>query len=274
MDAIKVVGAVMADAEGGFWIGTFYGGVDYISPVGKRFEAFTNESGLTGNVISHFCEDHEGRVWIASDDGGLMCYSPQERRFADYPHRSTLAQQNVHALCLHGEELWIGTYTNGVMRLDLAKGTLQTFTHTDSLRSLDNSSSYAIFNDSKGRIWVATMGGLNRYDRENQDFRRIRSLGAMTIDMDEDAQGRLWLSTQGEGIWCYHPDKDTWRQYRHSAKDERSLADDQVNCTCVDDQGLLWVGTFGGLCRYDSGKDCFVRIPLNVPNQNVMSSHH
>ena len=267
----RFVYAVMADAEGGFWIGTFYGGVDYISPVGKRFEAFTNESGLTGNVISHFCEDHEGRVWIASDDGGLMCYSPQERRFADYPHRSTLAQQNVHALCLHGEELWIGTYTNGVMRLDLAKGTLQTFTHTDSLRSLDNSSSYAICNDSKGRIWVATMEGLNRYDRENQNFRRIRSLGAMTIDMDEDAQGRLWLSTQGEGIWCYHPDKDTWRQYRHSAKDERSLADDQVNCTCVDDQGLLWVGTFGGLCRYDSGKDCFVRIPLNVPNQNVMS---
>ena len=279
--AKRFVYAITADTEGGLWIGTFYGGVDYISPVGKRFEAFTIETGLTGNVISHFCEDRQGRIWIASDDGGLMCYSPQEQRFVDYPHRSQLAQQNVHALCLRNnapgsaastsEELWIGTYTNGVLVLDIEKGTLRQFTNEASPRSLDNSSSYAIFNDSKGRIWVATMAGLNLYSPEGQDFERIRTLGAMTIDIDEDAQGSLWLSTQGDGLWCYQPEKKGWKHYRHEAKDEQSLPNDHVNCAYVDEQGRLWVGTFGGLCCYHREQDRFERIRLDVPSQNIMS---
>ena len=279
--AKRFVYAITADTEGGLWIGTFYGGVDYISPVGKRFEAFTIETGLTGNVISHFCEDRQGRIWIASDDGGLMCYSPQEQRFVDYPHRSQLAQQNVHALCLRNnapgsaastsEELWIGTYTNGVLVLDIEKGTLRQFTNEASPRSLDNSSSYAIFNDSKGRIWVATMAGLNLYSPEGQDFERIRTLGAMTIDIDEDAQGSLWLSTQGDGLWCYQPEKKGWKHYRHEAKDEQSLPNDHVNCAYADEQGRLWVGTFGGLCCYHREQDRFERIRLDVPSQNIMS---
>ena len=67
---------ILNDHEGGLWIGTFYAGVCYLSPVGKRFESFTISDGLAGSIISRFCEDHEGNIWIASDDGGLMCINP------------------------------------------------------------------------------------------------------------------------------------------------------------------------------------------------------
>ena len=273
--------AITVDTEGGLWIGTFYSGVNYISPVGKRFETFTLKSGLTGSVISRFCEDRWGRIWVASDDGGLMCYVPQEQRFVDFPHHTQLAQQNVHALCFHDSapgsavspcaELWIGTYTNGVMVLDVEKGTLRQFSHDDNPRSLDNSSSYAICHDSKGRIWVATMEGLNLYNDDKQDFERIRSLGTVTIDIDEDAQGDLWLSTQDDGLWRYQPEKKTWKTYRHDANDNHSLPNDQVNCAYVDEQGRLWVGTFGGLCFFQPASDSFERIHLDIPSQNVMS---
>ena len=263
--------AITHDMEGGLWIGTFYGGVHYISPVGKRFEAFSIEAGLAGNVISRFCEDKYGRIWIASDDGGLMCYSPKERRFVDYPHKDLLSRQNAHALNFCGDELWVGTYTNGVMVLNIETGNLQQHTRTDEPHSLDNPSCYAVYTDKRGQVWVGTMGGVNLYNRARNEFERIGRTDAMVIDIDEDFEGNLWVSTQNGGLWRYGAKDKQFRQFRHDDRDSHSLPDNQVNCALVDESGQLWIGTLGGLCRYDAKKERFERIRLEVPSSNIVS---
>ena len=160
----RFVYAITKDNEGGLWIGTFYGGINYVSPVGKRFEAFSNDGGdnsPVGNVISRFCEDKKGHIWIASDDGGLMCYSPKDHRFLNYPHKDVLSRKNAHALCLDSyNNLWLGTYTDGVMVLNVESGSLKQYMQTGDPKSLDNSNSYDIYLDSYGKMWVATMEGL------------------------------------------------------------------------------------------------------------------
>ena len=266
----RFVYAITGDTEGGLWVGTFYGGVHYISPVGKRFEAFSIDTGLHGNVISRFCEDKHGRVWIASDDGGLMCFSPKERRFIDYPHQDVLSHQNAHALSFCGDELWVGTYTNGVLVLNIETGSLRQYTQTQDPRSLDNPSCYALYTDMRGWTWVGTMDGLNLYNRTEDCFEHIAKMEAMVIDIDEDWNSRLWVSTQGNGLWRYGMKDRQLRQYRHNDNDKYSLPSDQVNCTLVDEGGRLWVGTVGGLCRYDAKRDCFDRIRLEVPSHNIM----
>ena len=264
----RFVYAITSDTEGGLWIGTFYGGVKYISPVGRRFDGFSMDDGLVGNVISRFCEDRHGRIWIASDDGGLICYSPSERRFVSYPHHDLLSKCNVHALCLDDEDnLWIGTYTNGVMVLNPETGRLRQYMHTDAPNSLDNSSSYAICLDSHGQLWVATMEGLCLYNRASDDFTRIGKTNAITIDIDEDKEGNLWLSTQGEGLWLY--ERKT-RKLRHI---QTSLPDNQVNCCHIDQKGNLWIGTFAGLClsTLPGNNNSLKKIELDTPSQNIMS---
>ena len=266
----RFVYAITSDTEGGLWAGTFYGGVHYISPVGKRFEAFSIDTGLRGNVISRFCEDKYGRIWIASDDGGLMCYSPKEGRFVDYPHQDELAHQNAHALSISGDELWVGTYTNGVLVLNIETGSLRQYTQTQDPRSLDNPSCYALYTDMRGWTWVGTMDGLNLYNRTEDSFEHVAKMEAMVIDIDEDWNSRLWVSTQGNGLWRYGMKDRQLRQYQHNDNDKYSLPSDQVNCTLVDEGGRLWVGTVGGLCRYDAKRDCFDRIRLEVPSHNIM----
>jgi signal transduction histidine kinase/ligand-binding sensor domain-containing protein/DNA-binding response OmpR family regulator len=267
----RFVYSIISDTEGGLWTGSFYGGVGYASPVGKRFEAFTTESGLTGNVISRFCEDRQGRIWVASDDGGLMCYSPKEHRFITYPHQDYLTKRNIHGLCFDtGNDLWIGTYTDGVIVMNTMTGQLRQFLQTEDPNSLDNSNSYAIHHDTYGQIWVGTMGGLNLYDRERKNFVRIGKTNGNIIDIDEDRQGDIWLSTQGQGLFRYSRKTKKMRQYTASEKKEESLPDNQVNCVQVDERGILWIGTFGGLCTYDEKKDCFQRIPLEMTSQNVV----
>lgn len=267
----RFVYAITSDKEGGLWMGTFYGGVSYISPVGKRFEAFTVENGLSGNVISRFCEDNHGRIWVASDDGGLMCYLPKEQRFSNYPHQALLSRLNAHALCMAGNELWIGTYTDGVKVLNTDNGSLRDYSETSSPLSLNNSSSYAIYQDRSGNIWVATMVGLNRYNRAQNNFERISQIDDLIIDIDEDSEGNLWLSTQGSGLWKYMVSTKKFITYRNDEKDPMSISDNQVNCTLVDESGRLWIGTAAGLCLYDKERNRFKRISLDVPSRSVMS---
>ena len=263
----RFVYAITSDTEGGLWIGTFYGGVYYVSPMGKRFDGFTTDNGLRGNVISRFCEDLQGNIWIASDDGGFMCYSPEQQQFIDYPHQDELNTVNAHALALKGAELWMGTYTRGVYVLNTINGQLRHYGQD----KLTDPSSYAIYHDSKGRTWVATMEGFNLYNPSTDGFHHIATTNALAIDIDEDSKHRLWLSTQGAGLWRYSPDSKELKQYIHHDDDEQSLPSDQVNCSMMDAGGRLWIATLNGLCYYDTTKDLFVKVDLSIETGNVMS---
>ena len=233
----RFVYPIIKDHEGGIWIGTYYGGVNYISPNTGQFESFVHSrfsNSVNGTVIGRFCEDSNGDVWIASDDGGLNCFSPQNRKFSHYlplEGKNSLSYHNVHALCMDDDNLWIGTYTGGVNVLNLQTGTFKTYSaYQDNPASLDGTSSYAIFKDRKERIWVTSMSGVNLYNREKDNFTRIKDLDALTIDIDQDTKGNLWFSTQGKGLFKYHPEKQIWKNYIHDHKNPNSLANNQVNC--------------------------------------------
>ena len=274
----RFVYPIIKDHEGGIWIGTYYGGVNYISPNTGQFESFVHSrfsNSVNGTVIGRFCEDSNGDVWIASDDGGLNCFSPQNRKFSHYlplEGKNSLSYHNVHALCMDDDNLWIGTYTGGVNVLNLQTGTFKTYSaYQDNPASLDGTSSYAIFKDRKERIWVTSMSGVNLYNREKDNFTRIKDLDALTIDIDQDTKGNLWFSTQGKGLFKYHPEKQIWKNYIHDHKNPNSLANNQVNCVLIDTNGEMWVGTMNGLCKYNAEEDAFETLPLEIPSHNICS---
>lgn len=274
----RFVYPIVKDHEGGIWIGTYYGGINYISPNTGQFESFVHSrfsNSVNGNVIGRFCEDPSGHIWIASDDGGLNCFLPKDKKFTYYlpsGNKNGLSYHNVHALCMDGNDLWIGTYTGGVNVLNLQTGVFKVYSsHQDIPSSLDGTSSYAIFKDRKERIWVTSMSGINLYNRKEDNFIRIKDLDALTIDIDQDTKGNLWFSTQGKGLFKYHPEKQIWKNYIHDNKNPNSLANNQVNCTLIDTNGRMWVGTMNGLCKYNAEEDTFETIPLEIPSHNICS---
>ena len=257
----RYVYAALPDREHGLWVGTRYGGLTYVSPIAHRFDA------TPGSMTTRFAEDRRGRIWVAGNDGGLSCYQRGQRQ-EPLPVQQQLQHLNVHGLCADGDLLWIGTYADGVYQLNTVNGTLRHFTAADDGLTDDNS--YVIFRSEKGTLWVATMEGLCRYDAARNVFLYEVHLPAVTIDIDEDQKGRLWLSTQGSGLYRYDGNKQL-KAYRHDSKNEQTLSDDIVNCSYIDKQGTLWVGTQRGLCQYDAQKDCFIRTRLDVPKQAVAS---
>lgn len=263
--AERFVYDIALDREGGLWIGTFYGGVSYFSPIGERFQAYMpgSSEGFLGNVVSRFAEDGKQRVWIATDDGGLNCYVPALGKCVDYPGRDLLSRYNVHGLLVDGSYLWIGTYGSGLVRYNLDSGEMQFYQFEN--RSA-NSSCYCLFKDSKGILWATSMDGAYVLDAKTEKFKSVKTFLSLTIDIKEDQKGNVWFATQGGGLWCYAASasrgKAAWKQYRHVEGDSTSLAGDGVNSICRTQSGQLYIATDHGVCEYNAKKDCFRTLPF------------
>lgn len=266
----RFVYPIMKDREGGLWIGTFYGGINYVAPNINKFAAFATSrlhNSVGGKVINRFCEDAHGNIWIASDDGGLSQYSPETNAFKVFtPLNSGLSYHNVHALCADGNFLWIGTYTGGINKLDLQTGAYKHYSLPDNTKG--NSSCYSIFKDRQGRIWAASMEDFFAYDTKNDCFKLIKRLGTLTIDIDQDAKGNLWLATQGKGLHCFTPSNGKWKTFRQG-KEASTLASDQVNALLIDTNGRLFVATQKGLCQYNPTQNNFQRLDIGFDNIEV-----
>ena len=270
----RFVYPLLKDVEGGLWAGTYYGGVNYRSPFTDQFKGYTHNpfrpNSIGGKVISCFCEDGDRNIWVASDDGGLSRFNPRTEQFANYTSsNSGLSYDNIHALCVDGDDLWIGTYTGGTNVLDMRTGKFRVYMPEEgNEKSISGTSSYAIMKDSDGEIWVATMEGINKYDRKGDCFIRVKRTDSHVIDIDQDESGNIWFSTSENGLLRLDVRTGEWREYSRS-DDEFSLPSNRVNCAFLDSQDVMWFGTDSGLCRYDAENDRFDRVILNSSLSNV-----
>ncbi|WP_337429555.1 two-component regulator propeller domain-containing protein, partial [Segatella sp.] len=266
----RFVYGIADDNEGGTWVSTYYGGVNYLPSTSfeERFHAYSARlGGLRGNVVGRFFEDHQHRIWIATDDAGLDCFNPQTNSFVSYPGKAAMGKYNVHALFADENNLWVGTYGNGVIRMNMATGAQQVFL-TDGMASGGNA--YCIYRDRKKRLWAATMDGANLFDEGQQKFSKIKSFKSLTIDIKEDPQGNVWFATQGGGLWRLDKN-NAWKQYKYVENDSTSLVSDQVNCLAIGEKGQLYVATSKGLCEFLPSKGIFRRISIDAPSQDFTS---
>lgn len=266
----RFVYGIAGDNEGGIWVTTFYGGVSYLpsTSIEVRFRAYSaRQGGLRGNVVGRFFEDQQHRIWIATDDAGLDCFNPQTNSFVSYPGKAAMGKYNVHALFADENDLWVGTYGNGVIRMNMATGAQQIF-QTDGMAS--GSNAYCIYRDRKNRLWAASMDGASLFDEGQQKFRRIKSFKSLTIDIKEDSQGNVWFATQGGGLWRLGKN-NAWKQYKHVENDSTSLVSDQVNCLTIGEKGQLYAATGDGLCEFLPSKGIFRRISIDAPSQDFTS---
>src|ERR1043166_4171185 len=83
------------------------------------------------------------------------------------------------------------------------------FTTYTTRDGLANNFIGAIFEDSKGNLWVGTLGGLNKiHDGQFQTFTTKDGLSSNTvISLYEDASGDLWIGTNGGGLNRFHDGK-------------------------------------------------------------------
>lgn len=65
----------------------------------------------------------------------------------------------------------------------------------------------------------------------------------------EDSKGRLWIATAGNGLDLFNRTTETFIHFKNNAKDLHSISDNSITSIGEDSIGGIWVGTLHGLNR-------------------------
>ena len=266
----KFVYPVLRDRENGIWAGSYYGGINYAAPNASQFERYS-VSDLTDSeetyLVSCLCEAPDGSVWVGSDNGGLIQYFPQSGAvgFRHTPGHPGLASYplNVHSLLADGPYIWIGTYGEGLRRLDTRSGHSTVFSQMDGL-DRRHTGVYALFKDCAGDVWIGATDEMFRYNHASGRFERMKVMDETVLSFVQTADGDVWAGTSGKGIFRYCAADGSWKRYSRAFS---GLPSEHVSHLCLSRDGSLWAGTEKGLCRYEPGKDAFADVGLSgAPN--------
>ncbi len=257
----NAVYAIHPDKEGGIWVGTYFGGVNYFPGKGSNFELYyaTGESNsLSGNAVSSFLEDKPGYFWIGTENAGLNYFDAHNKTFRHFPFVSSqqnLSYHNIHALFKDKKgRLWIGTFTGGLNIYDPQTGAVKKYTHNPhDTTSLSNNSIYTIYEDRQGVIWVGTVAGLNIYNPEKDAFIRVHEMNLRNnciYAVYEDDFNNIWIATYDNGLIGKNRKTNSWMRFSANGR-PGSISSNRVISLLDDHEGNLWLGTDGG------GLNCF-----------------
>ncbi len=259
----NAVYSLCKDREGGLWIGSFFGGINYLPQRKSDFEKYYHTDdphSLQGRRVREICPGSDGRLWVGTEDAGLYSFDPATRTFDFFaPSREFT---NVHGLLMDGDDLWVSTFSKGIRVIDTRTGRMRKYDNANKPGRLFSNYVFALCKTNSGRIYVGTMHGLQYYDRATDRFNHVPEIngGKMVRDIQEDSNGNLWVGTTTNGIYRYDARNNVWIQFLHDASDPNSLPYNNITSIFEDSHRRIWLTTEGaGFCRFDPDENVFVR---------------
>lgn len=248
--ADDLVTAIGFDRAGNRWFGT-YSGVSRLSADGI-WDSFPDPWGDRDpedlRPISAIVEHTDGSVLFALTGRGLGLRRRDGTwsRFAVPAELGRLDRVEGLAVSPSGD-LWIGGMANAVLQLTAA-GVWRR--HEGAY--FERTRNFAF--DTRGNVWMATLRGIVRVDREDRHFHYTPATTQgklpfnQAADVAVDADGGVWISepigplSAGRGAIVFYPDSENWLTWSHHVYTAtRGVSDPRVTSIAASSDGL-WLG--------------------------------
>ncbi|HEX5151282.1 MAG TPA: two-component regulator propeller domain-containing protein [Parafilimonas sp.] len=195
------------------------------------------------------------QLWVATMDG-LFLYDKQTKKsnaFHQNDKDSLLPSDRIYALCAdHLNRLWIGTYNNGFAVMDMRTQKKVTL-NNELLHECAGKKASAIFEDSKGFVWMNNADELLKVNTNNFQFSVYRhiagdlhSIAGSVTQITEDTGHHIWISTR-EGLCVYSEANNNFNLFTTSD----GLSNNDIESIACDGYNNLWIATAKGLNRLD-----------------------
>jgi ligand-binding sensor domain-containing protein len=205
--------SISSTQDGIYWFGTSDGLVRY-----DGFETLLLEDSLLlGNTI-YAIESFGNKLWIGSDKGLVYFDGKHFERIEIVPGLKMAA---INFLKIDKESrLWIGT-NNGIYSLNASsflrgEKELASYTINNGLIGMETNLN-AVFQDSKGNIWMGTSEGINVY-KEFKTKHNVKTIPSVHLTSVKLLFGeKEWLSTfRNSKNLSFGYKKNTFTFYYHS----------------------------------------------------------
>jgi ligand-binding sensor domain-containing protein/signal transduction histidine kinase/DNA-binding response OmpR family regulator len=166
-----------------------------------------------------------------------------------------LSHNSVYSICEDDNGfIWIGT-RSGLNRFDG-----YSFKIYDNQSGLRNAYINTVFKDSKGRIWIGTQeGGLSLYNSATDSFKTFifdsPNPGISEEDniqaIAEDSKGNIWAGTHKDDLFRVDEKEGKLIRFHLPDRLKAGAQIERINCMLFESDSLLWLGTMGGLFKYN-----------------------
>jgi len=177
--------------------------------------------------------------------------------------------------------LWFGT-ESGLNRFDGYYLKVYLNSPLDS-NSISKNMIHDLYCDSNGDLWLGiTNGGLNKYEQEHERFIRLdenkddtKNYSISKGTIAEDSNKQLWVGYSYNGLLKIDLTSGETTAYQHNPKVKESLSSNRIKSVCVDNDGLVWIGTRDGVINvFDPELEVFTKLRINdsvkqKPDQDV-----
>lgn len=266
--ADNAVYSLTKDREGGVWLSSFFGGLDYLP---SNYQNFTYYIGgkthpdMLGNTIREIHPDKYGNLWLGTEDNGVNKYNPKTGEITNFSPNNIerkLSATNIHGLYPKGDTLWVGTFNRGIDLLYIPTGKI--IKRYDSENTLGRIDDFVLcFTEtSTGDFLIGTSVGVFIFEPDKDNFSSWYDISGLVRQIYEDRKGRIWVATN-IGLRKYEPtnSKDPVTYYGATDISETSgLGSNNITSIFEDSKGRIWITTAYGFSLYNELTNSFSRI--------------
>ncbi len=255
------VSSIRVDKYGRVWCGTYGGGICRLEK--GQFTVFNHKNGLPDDFITAHTQDYEGNIWWGTQRNGVFHFFSE--KISNYTSSSGIGEGTISGLAQAKDgTLWFSSFSTGLVSLN-PNGVTNTYGIKDGLLEEEL---WAVFVDSRGRIWTGGHKGISFYDKGRFTSFSPSQIGLKTriTVFTEDSLGRIWMgsdSSTSNGIVAYNGSSFTLYDTN------QGLIKNQVNGFGLDHKGNLWVCTEGGLSCFDGTSFTNYTTKEGLPNKYV-----
>ncbi len=270
------VNAIESSQDGdSIWVGTSDG--LWLRQSG-RWRAIDEADGLPGGEVTALWAAADGPVWAAAD-GNIAWRHPATGAWEQVDTAPLHTRARVRITSLTGDgsgSIWGSTEGSGFFRL-VARAVNGTLTPRydltpQSINHGETSFIHSLAIDAAGTLWMGTVSGVFRSDREmwGREVRAPAGDPSNEIQtMLADDVGNLWIGTRGGGIRLKVAGKAfEGEEIRYGQED--GLPSPYITDLAVDDDGGIWAGTWQGIARLRPGARAWAQ---PVAMDRLPSSH-
>lgn len=254
----EIVKVLQKDKHGNIWIGTYEMGFCYYDPLTGRI--VLPDVLWEGGSINCFEVFADKEVWIGTEDQGLLIYDLITREIRKVGENSSLYNAKIFDLQKDQEgNIWISSNKSQLTK---------TNRQFEFVRGIP-ANTQALLVDSRGVIWLGTQNGLFSFmpGKSSGYTEHLASLAINVVSLFEDEFGNLWIGTFGEGLYCYHPQKDIFRQFT----EEEGLTNGSI-LSLDGKPGELWIASLGGVTTFQYDQNILEHNQYRSKNFNQNSA--